>query len=670
MSWNPFGVLLEISASAVTVTRTSATQFTVKIAASWETYYSGAQTNYGMTASSGGASVTLNPFGTKSSGGSGNLTGTYSISGNAAATKTVAVTFRNFNNDNGNSATKTLNVSVTVPAWTSYTVKYNANGGSGAPSSQTKWKDQALTLSSAKPTRAGYSFQGWATSAGGGVAYASGAKYTANAAVTLYAVWKANTYTVSYNANGGSGAPASQTKTYGVALTLSSTKPTRTNYTFKGWTTSPTSSSVVYAAGASYTANAAISLFAVWELAYSKPRITNASAKRCDESGTPTENGTYALVSFSWASDVEDPGLYMEAGSAAHDDTLSGTSGDYSVYFGDGSFNTESSYQILIAVDDGIEGNHLYITLNSLRYTVHGKPGGDGIAFGKTSELGAADSLGGRGVAEFAFDGKFNAPVYGKALGMDRVPAIPANADVNEYLDPGCFAIYSNAVAATIANLPVDGAGRFEVWSATGEGVRAEQWSYLRQRFIPYNMGNAVWERELTRGEDNVWHYYDWWQSSLTPAVAARIYSKAAITVSLSANITLGITQTYTQIPFNNTAVKTSDRLILQSGAVRIGANISYIKASGQLLIKSGSDTGNRHARIQKVSGSTTTSHSWTCLPTTASSNVLYTLTPAIIPVKEGDLIKIVYYTWDSADQHTSGSSANGWQSYLTVEEI
>lgn len=271
--WTPFGVALDITATGGTVTRKSATQYTVKINASWETYYSGAKTNYGMTASSGGGSVNLNTFGTKSGSGSGSFTGTYSISGNGSATKTVTVIFKNYNTDNGDSATKTVSFSVTVPAWTSYTVKYNANGGSGAPSNQTKWKDQTLKLSTTKPTRTGYTFQGWATSASGSVAYASGANYTSNASVTLYAVWKAITYTVKYNANGGSGAPSSQTKTYGKTLTLSSTVPTRTSiedngtlteYTFKGWATSSTSTSVAYKAGASYTANAAITLYAVW----------------------------------------------------------------------------------------------------------------------------------------------------------------------------------------------------------------------------------------------------------------------------------------------------------------------------------------------------------------------------------------------------------------------
>lgn len=276
--WNPFGVALDITATGGTVTRKSATQYTVKINASWEAYYDGAQTNYGMTASSGGGSVNLNTFGTKSSSGNGSFTGTYSISGNGSATKTVTVTFNNYEEDwQGNvteSATKTVSFNVTVPAWTSYTVKYNANGGSGAPSSQTKWKDQTLKLSTTKPTRTGYTFQGWGTSTSDtSVDYASGANYTANANITLYAIWKEITYTVKYNANGGSDAPSSQTKTYGKTLTLSSSIPTRTSiedngnlttYTFKGWATSSTSTSVAYKAGSSYTNNASVTLYAVW----------------------------------------------------------------------------------------------------------------------------------------------------------------------------------------------------------------------------------------------------------------------------------------------------------------------------------------------------------------------------------------------------------------------
>ena len=522
--WTPFGVALDVTATGSTVTRTSATRFTVRINASWETYYNGAQTNYGMTAASGGVTHTISAFdGTKRSSGSDSFTGTYSISGNGSTTKTITVTFRNFNTDNGDSATKNVTFNVTVPAWTSYTITYNANGGSGAPSSQTKWKDQTLTLSATKPTRTGHSFLGWSTSSSATTAtYAAGGSYTANASATLYAVWKANTYTVKYNANGGTGAPGNQTKTYGKALTLSSTIPTRTNYNFKGWGTSASATTVSYAAGGSYTANAAITLYAVWELAYVKPRISNVSVTRCDSTGAALDEGTNALVSFNWECDKTVTAITIKwklpADTSWTSETVSvsGTSGIVNHVVGSNSLSTDSTYDIHITVSDSVDSSYATDSLYSMFVTVDHLPGGRGIAFGKTAEL--------EDTVEFAFDAKFNEPVYGKALGMDRLPAIPANSDLNTYLDPGCYAIQSNTTAESCTNIPIARAGRLEVWSSTGEGVRSEQWSYLRQRYVPYNSSNAVWEREITRSADNVWKYYDWWSSSLTPAASDFVY--------------------------------------------------------------------------------------------------------------------------------------------------
>ena len=128
-----------------------------------------------------------------------------------------------------------------------------------------KYYDQALTISGTHPVRTGHKFIGWSTSAGGGVVYHPGANYTANASAILYAVWQINTWNISYNANGGSGAPGSQTKTYGQTLTLSSTRPTRTGYTFKGWATSA-GGVVAYQPGGSYTNNVGAMLYAVWEI--------------------------------------------------------------------------------------------------------------------------------------------------------------------------------------------------------------------------------------------------------------------------------------------------------------------------------------------------------------------------------------------------------------------
>lgn len=101
----------------------------------------------------------------------------------------------------GFSGSKSFNI--TVPKLDSYTVSYNANGGSGAPSSQTKWYNEALKLSSVIPTRERYEFLGWATSQNGSVSYSAGSNYTSNSGITLYAVWKLKASVVTiYDKNG------------------------------------------------------------------------------------------------------------------------------------------------------------------------------------------------------------------------------------------------------------------------------------------------------------------------------------------------------------------------------------------------------------------------------------------------------------------------------------
>ena len=150
-----------------------------------------------------------------------------------------------------------------------YTIRYDANGGTGAPSSQTKTYGVPLTLSAVKPTRAGYEFLGWSTDLTTMLTnYAPGERYTDEVSITLYAVWRyvPKIYTVSYDANGGGNTPASQTKTEDVTLILTPTIPTRYGYTFKGWATSSSATSATYQAGGSYTANESVTLYAVWEI--------------------------------------------------------------------------------------------------------------------------------------------------------------------------------------------------------------------------------------------------------------------------------------------------------------------------------------------------------------------------------------------------------------------
>ncbi len=72
-------------------------------------------------------------------------------------------------------------------------------------------------------------------------------------------------YSISYDANGGSGAPSTQSKAHGTDMTISDTLPTRFGYTFLGWATYSTASSPEYYPGDTFSGNYSCTLYAVWE---------------------------------------------------------------------------------------------------------------------------------------------------------------------------------------------------------------------------------------------------------------------------------------------------------------------------------------------------------------------------------------------------------------------
>ena len=126
---------------------------------------------------------------------------------------------------NTNYLEKSGNVQVTVVA-TTYTVTYNANGGSGAPANQSKILGTNLVLSSIAPTRSGYDFVSWNTKSDGtGTSYNAGGTYTQDAPLTLYAIWKAKKVTLTDSLNIGelysynTDPPATDTKKLNIDLT-------------------------------------------------------------------------------------------------------------------------------------------------------------------------------------------------------------------------------------------------------------------------------------------------------------------------------------------------------------------------------------------------------------------------------------------------------------------
>lgn len=360
-----------------------------------------------------------------------------------------------------------------VKAKTSYTVSYKANGGSGAPSAQTKWHGTALTLSTTKPTRTGYTFLGWATSSTATAAngsYDPGDPYSTNAALTLYAVWKAITYTVTYNANGGSlgSVPATQTKTYGTALTLSSAKPTRANYTFLGWATSKSDTTAAYQAGDSYTSNSAATLYAVWKQAYAEPTISGLTVERCDASGEASDSGTYAKVVLDWESEVGSPTVRIEWRKTSESTwgsqtfAMSGSSGTFSKACCNGAISTSSAYSIRATVEDSASNATVSKTLFPLVYLMDFLNKGKGIAFGKAASL--------EGYVESAFHFLLepSRSIQGTYDGTNYNQFQPINANGNCVLGHGMWNaglgatnIYGNELSLTtkggsiLANKPV-----------------------------------------------------------------------------------------------------------------------------------------------------------------------------------------------------------------------
>ncbi len=267
-----------------------------------------------------------------------------------------------------------------------YSVTYNANGGKNAPGKQYFLDGQKPKLTSAKPTRVGYVFQGWADSKSAVlVKYKPSTAYSFSSSRTLYAVWKkcshkeyvggyckacqyefkltvtdhsgtyrvtnakgcsvwsrpysqnskyirlekynatvkvvaktvnqngstfyklsdgywisANNvtrqYSITYFANGGTGAPAKQYFLKDEKVTLSKVKPVRTGYIFKGWGTSETTKpSAAQAGGASCKFTSSRWLYAVWTKC-SNHSYNNKGFCVCNTEQKYTVKATSALV--------------------------------------------------------------------------------------------------------------------------------------------------------------------------------------------------------------------------------------------------------------------------------------------------------------------------------------------------------------------------------------
>lgn len=245
------------------------------------------------------------------------------------------------------------------------------------------------------------------------------ATISANGSYALPAItWE---HTVSYNANGGTGAPDNQKKIYGSVLTLSSVRPTRDGYVFMGWATS-SAGDVAYMPGSTYGVDADVTLYAVWQIAYIKPTITGLTALRCDSKGSPKSDGTYIKVTGSWQVDQTLNNSnkatsvridYQETASGspvkASETYPNTTSGKISQVIGNGKISTGSVYFVIVTITDlnGSKQEEVIVPAQFRALDVANK--GRSIAFGGT----ASDS-------EVGYDFYQDARFHGKLLLGDQ----------------------------------------------------------------------------------------------------------------------------------------------------------------------------------------------------------------------------------------------------------
>ncbi len=223
----------------------------------------------------------------------------------------------------------------------SYTVSFDSNGGSSVAAQSATYNTAASKP--ADPSKTGFTFAGWFTDKDGKNAYDFSSKVTGD--ITLYAKWNINSYTVSFDSNGGSSV-ATQSATYNTAASKPA-DPSKTGFTFAGWFTDKDGKN---AYDFSSKVTGAITLYAKWNI--------NSCTVSFDSNGgssVAAQSVTYNTA----ASKPADPsmtgctfaGWFTDKDCTTAYDFSSKVTGDITLYakwdkIPDQSFNTPKKYKV------------------------------------------------------------------------------------------------------------------------------------------------------------------------------------------------------------------------------------------------------------------------------------------------------------------------------------
>ena len=191
-------------------------------------------------------------------------------------------------------------------------ITYDANGGVGtAPTAFTSPGTSTTLPNGSTLSKSGYTFGGWSTTSSG---TAVSSTYSSSISRTLYAVWTANQYVITYLRNNGTGSQTAGLYTTGANATVlpATTTFTRTGYSFGGWATSATSTTAV----TTYSTSANVSFYAIWiQGTYTVTyRANSGSGSMADQTSNAAANlnantFTYADHTFSgWNTSADGTG--------------------------------------------------------------------------------------------------------------------------------------------------------------------------------------------------------------------------------------------------------------------------------------------------------------------------------------------------------------------------
>jgi uncharacterized repeat protein (TIGR02543 family) len=261
--------------------------------------------------------------------------------------------------------------------WTpiNYTVTYQPNSATegAAPTDATNYNiGQSITVRGNTGTlvRTGYSFAGWNTAADGtGTTYQSGNQIlVGSASVTLYAKWTANTYTVTYNANGASGTLDRASDSYTTAsnaVTLPGQGTlAKTGYNFGGWSATPSGSAI----SGTYTTAANVTLYAVWNIKSISVTYLPGIAAGASFAQFPTNTSANYATSISVGSNID--------GRA----TVNNTSYDF-LGWSDGSSIYQSGSPYTLS-DTNVVFTAQWVPVYAVRYVFNG-----GTAYSRESSI-------------------------------------------------------------------------------------------------------------------------------------------------------------------------------------------------------------------------------------------------------------------------------------------